>query len=116
MKLKTSLVALGLLLGTLAVPASAGVDIMFSIGVPPPPPMVEVVPPPRVGYVWVPGYWSWFNNRHIWIRGRWTVARPGYVWVPERWMRVGPRWELRRGYWEHSRHGGPGHVPGRHRR
>lgn len=37
--------------------ATAGVDVSVGIGVAPPPPRYEVVPPPRAGYVWAPGYW-----------------------------------------------------------
>lgn len=44
---------------------------------PPPPPLrVEVVPPPRPGYLWVPGRWAWEKDRHRWVEGRWQ-AQPG---------------------------------------
>src|SRR6266542_3552782 len=37
-------------------PADAQVSITF--GSPPPPPRYEVVPAPRVGYVWAPGHYE----------------------------------------------------------
>ena len=110
---KRLLAAAALVLGLTAVPAWAGVDLIISIGVPPPAPVMEVVPPPRVGYIWVPGYWVWHVDRHVWIRGRWVAGRPGYVWVPERWEHAGPQWRLHRGYWERERgHPGRGYAKG----
>ena len=102
MNAKSLLAAAATVLGLVAAPAFGGVDVVISIGMPPPP-MVEVVPAPRAGHAWVPGYWAWHVDRHVWIRGRWVVARPGYVWVPERWEHAGPQWRLHRGYWEHER-------------
>ncbi len=104
-------VAAGLLLGALAAPAFARVDVSFVIGVPPPVPIIEVVPVARPGYVWVPGYWTWHRDRHLWIRGQWVIERPGYVWVPDRWVQSGPRWQLHRGYWDRPKPG-RGHAYG----
>jgi len=98
-------VAAGLLLSALAAPAFARLDVSVVIGVPPPAPMVEVVSVARPGYVWVPGYWGWHRDRHIWIRGQWVVERPGYLWVPDRWVQSGPHWHLQRGYWDRPRPG-----------
>lgn len=58
----------------LVTPAAAQVEFNLSIGttVPAAPaPVYEVVPAPRVGYVWAPGAWRWENNRHVWHAGRW---------------------------------------------
>ncbi len=41
----------------LSTPAFARVNLNFDVEVVPPPPRVEVVPEPRPGYVWAPGYW-----------------------------------------------------------
>ena len=66
------LLSAALLLGATALPAAARVDLNIDIGVPPPAPVYEAVPPPRVGFVWAPGYWGWGpDGRHVWIRGRW---------------------------------------------
>jgi hypothetical protein len=86
--------------GTLVLPtlASAGIDI--DIGIAPPAPRVEVVPAPRRGYIWAPGYWDYRHRRHVWVPGRWVGERRGYRWVPDRWDRRGPRWHHERGHWE----------------
>ena len=74
----TSAVALALASAAFTVPAEAArVDI--AIGAPPPP-QVEVVPGPRRGYLWVPGYWDWRGGRHYWVRGNWVHERRGYVY------------------------------------
>ncbi len=115
MKIHRALIAAGLLAGSVATPAFARVDVAIVIGVPPPPPMVEAVTVPRPGYVWVPGYWAWHRDRHIWIRGHWVLERPGYLWVPDRWVQSGPQWHLHRGYWERPKPG-RGHAYGHDKR
>ena len=37
-------------------PAAAQANLNVIIGAPPPAPVYEVVPAPRAGYVWAPGY------------------------------------------------------------
>lgn len=78
--------------------ALAGVNV--DINVAPPPPQVEVVPGPRAGYVWAPGYWDYQGRGHVWVPGRWVGERRGYHWVPDRWDQRGPRWHHERGHWE----------------
>lgn len=108
MDLKRVLMGVCVAASAVAMPAMARVDVSVMIGVPPPAPVVEVVPAPRSGYVWVPGYWGWHGDRHIWIRGRWVVERSGHYWVADRWVQDGPRWRLEHGHWApHER--GPGH-------
>jgi len=29
------------------------------------------VQPPRVGYLWTPGYWGWINGAYLWNGGYW---------------------------------------------
>jgi hypothetical protein len=105
--LKRTVVAL-FAAATLSTPALAAVNFNFGIEVPPPPQQVEVVPAPRSGYVWSPGYWAWDGYRHVWVEGRWIAERPAYVWVPDRWVEFresrGPHWHHEPGHWEH-RHG-----------
>ena len=113
MKVGKALIAAGLLIAAASTSAFARVDVAIVLSVPPPAPMLEVVPVPRPGYVWVPGYWAWHRDRHIWIRGQWVLEHPGYVWVPDRWVQYGPQWQLQRGYWERARHG-RGHAYGQH--
>lgn len=84
-------------LGAMTLPASAvNVDIIIA----PPAPHVEVVPPPRHGYIWAPGYWQWNGRHHVWIRGRWLRARPGYVWAHERWEKRHGRYYFVPGRWD----------------
>lgn len=72
-------------------------DQMISMA--PPQPIVEVVPPVRVGYVWIGGYWGWQGQRYIWFPGRWAGARPGFMWYPDNWYHHGRGWYFHQGYW-----------------
>jgi hypothetical protein len=111
--LTASLVALSLaaLAPTVAMADSVGmrvggggVSIGIDIGTPPPPPRVEVIPAPRPGLVWAPGYWAWDGYRHIWVEGRWVAERPGYAYTPGHWEQRGPRWYFEPEQWrEHRR-------------
>jgi YXWGXW repeat-containing protein len=82
-------------LGSLAADARVNVEI----GVGPPAPQVEVVPAPRAGYVWAPGYWSWRGGRHAWVAGRWIPARRGYRWEPAHWVPIHGHWRFAEGRW-----------------
>jgi hypothetical protein len=75
--------------------------VVVDVAVAPPAPRMVVVPPPRAGYVWAPGYWRWSGQRYVWVDGRWVHERRGYRWVPEQWVAVGPRWHFVPGHWEH---------------
>jgi hypothetical protein len=79
----------------------AGVDIAVA---PPPPPEV-MVPPPRVGFVWAPGFWGWNGQQHVWHEGRWMHERPGHHWQADHWEQHGNRWHYAQGHWEPSHHG-----------
>ncbi|WP_211461387.1 YXWGXW repeat-containing protein [Collimonas silvisoli] len=79
--------------------AMAQIGVSITIGTPPPPPRYEVVPPPRVGYIWAPGYWNWDGNRHVWAGGHWERARSGYLYDRPEWRQGSNGWELRRGGW-----------------
>jgi hypothetical protein len=80
----------------LAMPAAAQ-NFSVTIGTAPPAPQYEVVPPPRAGYAWAPGYWRWEHNHHVWEAGHWMEHREGYRWEPDHWVR---------------HEGGYSHVPG----
>lgn len=88
--------AAALLLGS-AAPSFAGIGIDVRIA-PPPPPAV-VIPAPRAGFVWAPGYWQWNGGRHVWIEGRWLRARPGFHWVPEHWVARRGHYRFVAGHW-----------------
>ena len=105
-------VMLGASLGSVAVPAAA-VDIFVQIA--PPAPRYEPVPPPRYGYVWVPGYWDWRSNRHVWVSGTWVIERPGYYYERSRWVERDGHWYLQRGDWRRGDRDGDG-IPNRYDR
>jgi hypothetical protein len=91
-------VVLGALAGVHTAPAQAGVDIDVDIA--PPVPRVVVAPPPRVGFVWAPGYWAWNGRAHVWHDGYWVHEHPGYHWVADSWVARGPHYHYQRGHWE----------------
>lgn len=93
--LLASLVAAAL--GSFSVPAAARTDVYLNFA--PPAPRVEVVPAPRAGYVWVPGYWEWRGHKHFWVSGRWLRERRGYHYAPARWEEHEGRWVFRGGGW-----------------
>lgn len=82
----------------MVTPAAAQVD--FNLVINSPPPRYEVVPAPRAGYVWAPGYWCWENQRHVWAPGHWMAERRGYHWVPDRWAQTDRGWRHTPGYWD----------------
>jgi hypothetical protein len=45
--------------------------------------IVETIPAPRVGYLWVPGFWSWRWHHRVWSPGHWR---------DDRWHHYGRRW------------------------
>ncbi|WP_243039691.1 YXWGXW repeat-containing protein [Dyella sedimenti] len=81
--------------------ATAGVAVGIGINVAPPAPVYEVVPPPRPGYVWAPGYWRWEGHRHVWVHGYWIPARPGFVYHQPHWEHYRDGWRFHEGYWGH---------------
>ena len=105
-----SLVAAGL--GAVALPAAARTDVGFYVNVAPPVVYREVVPAPRVGYVWVPGFWDWRYNRHHWVRGHWVRERPGYYYAPARWSGYDGGYRYQRPHWGMRDRDGDG-VPNR---
>jgi len=82
-----------------AAPALAATTVI--IGTPPPAVLVEPAGPPRHGQVWVPGYWRWNGNKHVWVKGHYITARHGYRYVPDQWAEVNGRWVYHPGHWAH---------------
>ncbi|WP_354687564.1 YXWGXW repeat-containing protein [Cupriavidus necator] len=87
---------------TFSAASMAQVSVNIAIGVPPPAPIYEVVPAPRPGYVWLPGYWDWDDGhrKHAWKKGRWERERPGYVYESPRWIQSRDGWVLVPGRWD----------------
>jgi OOP family OmpA-OmpF porin len=64
----------GIALSMVSLAASAQVVL-----VPQPTPRYEVVPAPRQGWAWRPGYWIWTRGVYVWQPGIWVpVVQPGY--------------------------------------
>ena len=100
--IRTAIIAATLATGAAAMlptQAMAQVDVNVVIGVPPPPPRWEAVPPPRMGYVWAPGYWGWNGHRHVWVSGNWVAERPGYVYAAPRWVERQGGWYYESARW-----------------
>jgi hypothetical protein len=96
-----------------ALPAAARSSVEFYVNTAPPPLPYEVVPAPRAGFVWVPGYWDWRYNRYHWVAGRWMRHRPGYLYEPARVIERDGRYVYARPYWRSGDRDGDG-VPNRY--
>ena len=86
----------------IAQPAAAEVSVYLDVA--PPAPRYEVIPAPRAGYAWQPGFWEFRGDRHYWRKGYWVRERPGYYWHPSRWEQRNGRWVLERGRWDRERY------------
>jgi WXXGXW repeat (2 copies) len=96
-----SLLAVAAILVPVASTPAAAQVFSLQIGTPPPAPVYEVVPAPRAGYAWAPGYWRWEHERHVWMPGRWMAARAHHHWVADHWVE-GPHggWHYQQGHWD----------------
>jgi hypothetical protein len=97
---KALIIGVSLAGSVVVAPVVASAAVGIDINVAPPAPRVEVVPPPRPGYVWAPGFYEWRGGAHVWVPGRWMGERHGYHWVPDRWEQRGDHWHHWRGHWE----------------
>lgn len=96
-----------LVIPAMLTPAAAQASLNVVIGTPPPAPIYEVVPAPRAGYVWAPGYYRWESGRHVWTAGHWMPERVGYRWVPDRWDHGPKGWYHVAGRWDRNGNGVP---------
>jgi hypothetical protein len=80
--------------------SSAQINVSIVVPVAPPAIIVEAAPPPRVGYIWVPGYWSWSGHGHVWSEGGWEQVRDGHRYQRPEWRRDGDKWRFREGGWK----------------
>ena len=86
-------------LGATALPAFSAVYVEVA----PPAPREEVIPAPRHGFVWAPGYWEWRNGRHHWVAGHWVRERHGMYWHPGHWVEREGRWSFVEPGWHRER-------------
>jgi hypothetical protein len=99
MKIRNAIIY-GLLASACAIPAVSEARVYADITVAPPPPRHEIIPGPRHGYVWAPGYWDWRGRHYVWVPGRYVPARVGARWAPHRWYERNGHWVMDRGHWE----------------
>jgi hypothetical protein len=66
----------------------------------PPAPRVVIVPEPRPGYEWQPGYWTRESGDWAWVDGRWVELPPHYRYAPTHWEQAPDgTWQLIPGRW-----------------
>ena len=67
------------------------------------PPVVQqevVLARPSAQHVWVPGYWTWRNNRYEWMAGHWEIPPfSGATWVAPHTEPVNGAYRFYEGYW-----------------
>lgn len=100
MSIKTAVLCVALGVGAGLVPSIGSARAYVDIDVAPPAPREEVVPGPRRGYEWAPGYWNYRGHHHVWVRGHWVHARHGHHWVPAHWEERHGRWHFEAGHWD----------------
>ena len=69
-----------------------------------PPPAIEEIPPdqaPQGNMQWIPGYWSWDDERkdYIWISGIWRQPPPDRHWIPGQWIQAANGFQWTAGMW-----------------
>ena len=104
--LVSMLLAAGMI-GGAAIPLQSMAQVSVELNFGPPPPRYEVVPAPRHGYIWAPGYWGWNGHRHVWYEGHWEHARPGYAYRAPQWVERNGRWYHEASRWDRDGDGIP---------
>jgi hypothetical protein len=97
---KYGTLALGVITALTLGVSAAQARLDLSIDIAPPAVREEVVPEPRHGFVWAPGYWGWHHGHHEWVAGHWIRERRGYHWVSDRWDPVEGHYRYVPGHWE----------------
>lgn len=93
--------AIAISAAAIGIPQAASA-VSFDVEIAPPPPRYEVIPPPRAGYVWAPGYWRWDprHHHHVWVGGRYMRGHHGEHWVAHSWHEHDGRYRFEDGHWE----------------
>ena len=102
MNVRKALFASLIAASALGAPAASQARTYVDVDIAPPPARVETAPPPRAGYVWIPGAWDYNGHKHVWVKGHWVRERHGHHWVEDRWVQNGHRWHHDRGHWDHD--------------
>jgi hypothetical protein len=85
------------------VTTTAGAPVANTMIITQAPPALQqevVLAQPSPSYVWLPGYWTWRNDRYEWMAGHWELP-PGSstVWTAPRWQQEGNAYRFYEGYW-----------------
>jgi hypothetical protein len=89
-------------IGAAAIPASAEIGIWVNEA--PPAPRHEVIPAPRAGYVWEPGYYDYRGHHYAWTEGHWVREKHGMFYHPTHWVQRDGRWTKEGGRWDKERY------------
>jgi hypothetical protein len=86
----------------IALPVTSQARVHIDVEIAPPVAIYEAPPPPRVGFIWAPGYWNWDapHHKHVWKKGQYIRAHPGERWVSPEWVAHEGRYRFNEGYWE----------------
>lgn len=81
---------------------TTGGSTVLLVQAPPAPQQEIAVAKPSDRHAWVPGYWTWRNERYEWMAGHWEVPpSSGAVWVTARWEPTNDgRFRFYEGYWK----------------
>jgi len=69
----------------------------------PPAVQTEVMPAqPTSDHKWVPGFWTWRNERYEWMAGHWELPpNRNSVWIAPRWERTNDGgYRFYEGFWQ----------------
>jgi len=59
-----------------------------------------VLAQPSPQHVWLPGYWTWRNDRYEWMAGHWELPpSSSTAWIAPRWEQQGNAYKFYEGYW-----------------
>jgi hypothetical protein len=100
MSIRNATLCLAFGIGAVVAPMVASARVFVDVDVAPPAPQEEVIPAPRVGFVWAPGYWDYQGSRHNWVGGHYIAEHPGHHWVADRWDQRGSKWHHEAGHWD----------------
>jgi hypothetical protein len=87
-----------------AIPVNTGRKTGLVVPRQPPNPIEEIPPEakPEGEVVWIPGYFSWDDDRKgfVWVSGVWRAPPPNYHWIPGYWNQVQHGYQWVSGFWQ----------------
>ncbi len=88
-----------------ATPVATASGIIYVTQAPPPLQQEVIIARPErpsPGHAWVPGYWTWQNNRYEWMAGHWEMPpHASAKWIAPRWEQEGGGYRFYEGYWRY---------------